>query len=116
MSDIPKQFESKAALQQWFKKNAAFEPALVVSFLKTSTGLPSVTMPEAIDEALCVGWMEVARQATDSKSYTVRFTRRKQSTVWTEIHLKRFAVLCAQGRMQPAGMAAYKARPTNERK
>jgi uncharacterized protein YdeI (YjbR/CyaY-like superfamily) len=112
MSDAPKYFSSPIELREWFNKNAQFESALLVGFYKTSSGIDSVTMPEAIDEALCVGWLEVARQALDAKRYTVRFTRRKQNSTWTEIHLKRHAVLVAQGRMKPAGMAVFKSRPS----
>jgi uncharacterized protein YdeI (YjbR/CyaY-like superfamily) len=110
MSDIPIQFENSLALRQWFAKNALFETALVVDFYKTSTGLASVNWPEAVDEALCVGWIDGPRQSVSDKKYTVRFTRRKPSSEWTAIHVKRAAVLFAQGRMLPAGLAVFKAR------
>jgi uncharacterized protein YdeI (YjbR/CyaY-like superfamily) len=110
LSDNPKYFETANALRDWYAKHAQFDSALAVGFFKTSTGVPSVTLPESIDEALCVGWVEVLKQSIDDKRYMVRFVRRKQVSVWTELHLKRIPILCATGRMKPAGLAVFKAR------
>lgn len=67
-------------------------------------------MAQACDEALCVGWQDVIRQTLDAKRYTVRFTRRKQDSVWSDAQIKRVAVLTAQGKMKPAGLATFKLR------
>ncbi len=110
MADIPKYYETPNALRDWFAKNAQFEAALLVGFYKTSSNIPSITMDEACDEALCVGWHDVARNTLDAKRYTVRFTRRKPDSAWTEAQVKRVAILVAQGRMKPAGVAIFKLR------
>jgi uncharacterized protein YdeI (YjbR/CyaY-like superfamily) len=110
MADVPKYFETPQALRDWFTKNAQFESALLVGFYKTSTNTPSITLPEASDEALCVGWHDVARQTLDAKRYTVRFTRRKQDSTWTDVQLKRVAILVAQGKMKPSGLVVFKSR------
>jgi uncharacterized protein YdeI (YjbR/CyaY-like superfamily) len=110
MADVPKYFETPQALRDWFAKNGQFESALLVGFYKTSTNTASITLPEASDEALCVGWHDVARQTLDAKRYTVRFTRRKQDSIWTDAQLKRIAILIAQGKMKPTGLAVFKSR------
>jgi uncharacterized protein YdeI (YjbR/CyaY-like superfamily) len=110
MADVPKYFETSQQLRDWFTKNAQFDSALLVGFYKTSASTASITLPEACDEALCVGWHDVARMTLDAKRYTVRFTRRKKDSVWTELQLKRAAVLIAQKKMKPAGLAVFKAR------
>lgn len=110
MADVPKYFETRQQLRDWFTKNAQFDSALLVGFYKTSTNTTSITLPEACDEALCVGWHDVARQVLDAKRYTVRFTRRKKDSMWTDVQLKRVAVLIAQKQMKPAGLAVFKSR------
>lgn len=110
MADIPKYFETQQSLRDWFAKNAQFEQVLLVGFHKLSTNTPSVTMAQACDEALCVGWHDVLRQTLDAKRYTVRFTRRKPDSEWSEAEVKRVAVLTAHGKMKPAGLAVFKLR------
>lgn len=103
----PKYFKSASALQKWFSKNCATAEDLTVGFVKTGAGTPSVTWPEAVDEALCVGWIDGVRNRIDDERYKIRFTPRKPGSNWSAINIKRATALKAAGRMTPAGLAAF---------
>ncbi len=94
----------------WFATNAATATELLVGFHKKGSGLPSITWPEAVDEALCVGWIDGVRRGHDGTSYTIRFTPRKSRSIWSVVNITRVAALTAEGRMQAAGLAAFEAR------
>lgn len=103
-------FRSRIALRAWFAANHACERELWVGFYKRATGLPSPTWPESVDEALCVGWIDGIRKSVDAASYCIRFTPRKARSTWSAINAQRAEDLTRQGRMQPAGLAAFAAR------
>lgn len=106
----PVYFATPAALGRWFKKHGGDATELVVGFMKVDSGVPSVTWPQAVDEALCVGWIDGVRHRIDDERYKIRFTPRKPSSHWSAVNIKRIAALQAEGRMQPAGMAAFERR------
>ncbi len=103
-------FAKAAALRRWFAQNATTAPELVVGFMKKDTGVPSVTWPEAVDEALCVGWIDGVRHRTDDERYQIRFTPRRRGSHWSNINIRRIAELKKAGRMKAAGLAAFAAR------
>ena len=103
-------FENAAALRRWFAKNAATATALAVGFMKKGTGVASVTWPEAVDEALCVGWIDGVRHRIDVARYRIRFTPRRRGSHWSNINIRRVAVLQKTGRMKAAGLKAFAAR------
>jgi len=107
MPTEPKYFKNAAALKHWFSKNAATAEELVVGFMKTGTGAASVSWPEAVDEALCVGWIDGVRHRLDDARYKIRFTPRKPGSNWSAVNIRRAAALQAEGRMNPAGLAAF---------
>ena len=74
--------------------------------MKVGTGVPSLTWPEAVDEALCVGWIDSIRHRVDDHRYSIRFTPRKANSNWSAVNLARAEELQASGRMKPAGLAA----------
>lgn len=74
---------------------------------KVSSGEASITWPEAVDEALCVGWIDGVRRSIDARSYQIRFTPRRPNSHWSAANIARVAALGAEGRMTPAGMAAF---------
>jgi uncharacterized protein YdeI (YjbR/CyaY-like superfamily) len=106
----PVYFESPAALRRWFARHAATESELVVGYLKRATGRPSVTWPESVDEALCVGWIDGVRKRIDGERYQIRFSPRKARSSWSNVNLARVKALKAAGRMRAAGLAAHAAR------
>ena len=106
----PTFFPAPADLRAWFAKNAAPGQELLVGFYKTKSGQPSITWPESVDEALCVGWIDGVRKRIDETSYTIRFTPRKPRSNWSAVNIKRVNDLTEQGRMTPAGLIAFAAR------
>ena len=103
-------FESPAELRRWFKKNHATAPELWVGFYKKGTGRPSVTWPESVDEALCAGWIDGIRKRLDADRYTIRFTPRRRTSIWSAVNIARMKILIADKRVLPAGKAAFAAR------
>ena len=104
---MPKFFATAAEFGSWLAKHSAAETELVVGFYKRGSGRPSMTWPESVDEALCVGWIDGVRKNIDEHSYQIRFTRRKPTSTWSAINIEKVRVLEAQGRMTKAGLAAF---------
>lgn len=107
MSGEPKYFRTFAALNRWFAKNSATANELVIGFMKTGSGVASVSWPQAVDEALCVGWIDGVRHRVDDARYTIRFAPRKAGSTWSAINIRRVAELEAEGRMTAAGRAIF---------
>ena len=103
----PAFFETPKAFGAWLKKHAHNTSELVVGFHKVGTGRGSMTWPQSVDEALCVGWVDGVRKRIDDHTYQIRFTPRKPSSTWSAINIERVRVLTEQGRMTPAGLAAF---------
>ena len=100
-------FPTPADFRAWLNQHSAQESELTVGFHKKACGVTSITWPEAVDEALCVGWIDGVRKRIDDIAYQIRFTPRKSTSTWSAINIARVAELINQGRMQPAGTAAF---------
>lgn len=109
-----KSFRTPAELRKWFDKNHTTADELIVGYYKKGSGKPSVTWPESVDEALCVGWIDGIRRKVDDVSYTIRFTPRRTGSIWSAVNIKRVEVLTGEGRMRPAGLKAIEARKANK--
>ena len=107
-------FTSPAGLRKWFKANHRKAEELWVGFHKKATGKPSLTWPESVDEALCVGWIDGIRKNIDADSYTIRFTPRRKGSIWSAVNMRRITALIEGKRVLPAGLAAYAARLENK--
>jgi uncharacterized protein YdeI (YjbR/CyaY-like superfamily) len=103
-------FASACEFRDWLKQHHESERELWVGFYKKSSGQPSLTWPESIDEALCFGWIDGVRKRLDEQSYKIRFTPRKARSNWSTVNLARAQELIRTGRMTPAGLRAYEAR------
>jgi uncharacterized protein YdeI (YjbR/CyaY-like superfamily) len=103
-------FETPADLREWFAKNHETAAELWIGFYKTGSGRPSVTWPEVVDEALCVGWIDGIRKGIDAASYKNRLTPRRKGSTWSAKNIARVAELEAAGRMKAAGRRAFEAR------
>lgn len=103
-------FATPAELRRWFRKNHSKAAELWIGFYKKDSGLSAVTYKQALDEALCFGWIDGIRKSVDAVSYTNRFTPRKPRSNWSTVNSNRVEELIALGRMQPSGLAAYHAR------
>jgi uncharacterized protein YdeI (YjbR/CyaY-like superfamily) len=100
-------FKTRAAFRAWLEKNHASAKEIDVGIHKKSTGRPSITYAEALEEALCFGWIDGVRRTIDSDSYSQRFTPRRPGSAWSLANINRVNELKKQGRMQPAGLAAF---------
>jgi uncharacterized protein YdeI (YjbR/CyaY-like superfamily) len=80
---------------------------LWVGFHRKASGRQSITWPESVDEALCFGWIDGIRRGIDTQSYAIRFTPRRPQSNWSSINIARGQALTRNGRMAPAGLAAF---------
>ena len=107
-ADAVKFFRTPADLRRWFDKNHQTVELLWIGFLKKDTGRPSITWQESVDEALCVGWIDGIRKRLDETRSAQRFTPRRKGSTWSAINVAKVAALTAEGRMRPAGLAAWR--------
>src|SRR5687768_3575991 len=103
-------FKSAADFRKWLETHHSTVQELWVGYYKKSTGKPSLTWPESVDQALCFGWIDGVRKSLDEISYTIRFTPRRARSIWSAVNIKRAQELIDQGLMQPAGLKAFQAR------
>src|SRR5262249_36070143 len=107
-------FRAPADLRKWFAANHANARELWLGFFKKGSGKPSVTWPESVDEALCVGWIDGIRKRLDEESYVIRFTPRRPGSIWSAINIRRVEARSQEKRMRPAGRKAFAARLENK--
>ena len=98
------------ALRDWFDANHATADELWLGYHRKASGIPSVDWPTAVDEALCVGWIDGVRYRLDDSTHAQRFTPRRRGSTWSAVNVAKVAALTAEGRMRPAGLAAFEAR------
>jgi uncharacterized protein YdeI (YjbR/CyaY-like superfamily) len=103
----PRFFRSPAELRRWFARHHASAAELFLGYWRVGSGQKSVTWPESVDEALCVGWIDGVTRRIDEQRYVIRFTPRKASSIWSAVNIARVQALEAEGRMQDAGRAAF---------
>ena len=106
----PRSFTTAAAFRAWLAQHHATETELVVRLFKVGAAAHGMGYVEALDEALCVGWIDGVRRGYDDVSFTIRFTPRKPKSIWSNVNVAKVEALIAAGRMRPAGIAAYAAR------
>ncbi len=109
MPEKLKFFATPAAWREWLANNHE-RTELWVGLYKRNSGKPSITWPEAVDGALCFGWIDGVRKGVDSTSYKIRFTPRKARSIWSAVNVKRAAELAKLGLMHSAGFAALEKR------
>jgi len=97
-------------LRRWLERHHEGARELVVGFHKRAAGRASLSWPESVDEALCCGWIDGVRRRLDPGSHTIRFTPRRPGSIWSRVNTRRARALFEQGRMQAAGLRAFKAR------
>ena len=109
-SGDPIPFATAAELRAWLEANHDSASELWVLIHKKGSGRPSITWPELVDECLCFGWIDGHMKGIDEVSRRQRITPRKPGGNWSARNVKRVAALLAEGRMRPAGLAAWEAR------
>ena len=106
----PTFFKTPAGLRRWLEAHHANRTELWVGFYKKDSGRGGVVYKQALDEALCFGWIDGMIRRVDEVSYMQRFTPRTPRSTWSAINIAKAAALIAEGRMQPAGLAAFERR------
>ncbi len=106
----PKFFTSAEQFRQWLQENHESATELLVGFHKKSSARNSITYAEALDEALCFGWIDGVRKNLNETSYTIRFTPRKPTSIWSNVNVRHVERLQKEGRMQPPGLEAFERR------
>ena len=102
-------FADAAALERWFEAQPPGSPGLWIKLAKAGSGLASVTKAEAIDAALCHGWIDGRLDKYDDRHWLVRFTPRKARSQWSQVNRARATELLEAGRMRPGGLAQVEA-------
>ncbi len=115
MKDI-KYFSTISEFHKWLEENHTSERELQVGFYKKNSGRFNFSWSEAVDAAICYGWIDGVRNAVDEISYTVRFTPRKARSIWSAVNIKKVEELSRLGLMRPAGIAAFEKRDEKKSK
>lgn len=106
-------FDSQADWRQWLDRNHLQASGLWLRIYKQLSGRATVTYAEALDEALCYGWIDSTKAAGDADSFLQRFSPRKPRSLWSKVNREHVARLIAAGKMQPAGLAVVEEAKAN---
>jgi len=112
----PTFFADQLDFRKWLEKNHQKEKELLVGFYKVTSKKPSMSWSESVDQALCFGWIDGVRKSIDAESYTIRFTPRKPSSIWSAINIQKIGDLTKAGLMTDAGLKAFSFRTENKSK
>lgn len=105
----PRLFKSAKAFETWLKKHHASSDGLWLQIAKRGADEPSVTYAEAVEIALCWGWIDGQKKGLDDQHFLQRFTPRRARSVWSKVNVEKVAALIAAGRMQAPGLAQVEA-------
>lgn len=106
----PTFFRTASTFRKWLEENHDRTPELLIGFHRVDSGKGGITYREALDEALCFGWIDGVRKRFDADSYTIRFTPRKPSSIWSVVNTTRIDKLINMGRVHPAGLKVFQQR------
>jgi len=110
-----KSFRTEQAFETWMRKNHARATEIWLRIYKKDSGVPTVTPAQALDVALCWGWIDAIRKGFDDESFLQRYTPRRPKSIWSQINRDNVARLMAAGRMTPAGLAQIDAAKSDGR-
>ena len=103
-------FASGKAFREWLAEHHASETELPVRLFKVHAREKGMTYSDALDEALCFGWIDGVRRTGDEDTFTIRFTPRREKSTWSAVNIKRVKELEAAGRMHVSGLSAFRRR------
>ena len=103
-------FASPVTWRRWLTDHHDTRDEVWVGLYKKGSGRPSITWPEAVDAALCFGWIDGIRKSVNDVSYAIRFTPRRPDSIWSAVNTKRFTELTRRGLVRPAGLRACRHR------
>jgi len=99
---------NRADWRKWLKKNHKKEPEIWLIYFRKSTGKPRIEYSDAVEEALCYGWIDSIEKRIDEERLAQRFTPRRPNSNWSESNKERMKKLIKNGKMTPAGLAVFK--------
>ena len=108
-------FATPVKFRRWLEKHHADHPGIWLKLAKKGSGIASITYAEALDEALCLGWIDGQKKSSDENEWLQKFTRRGPRSVWSKINVGHVSRLAEEGRMQAAGLATVEAAKTDGR-
>ncbi|WP_317896774.1 YdeI/OmpD-associated family protein [Aurantibacillus circumpalustris] len=112
----PTFFATQELFRKWLEKNYKKETELLVGFYKIGTNKASMTWPQSVDQALCFGWIDGVRRSIDEDSYSIRFTPRRSTSIWSAVNIKKIEELIKAGLMRPEGQKAFSLRTETKSK
>jgi uncharacterized protein YdeI (YjbR/CyaY-like superfamily) len=107
MAPRPTSFANRAAFRAWLSQHHDSVDELILRCFKVAHAAAGVTYVEALDEALCFGWIDGVRRPLDARSFSQRFTPRKPKSAWSRVNVGKFAALKKAGLIEPPGQAAF---------
>jgi len=110
----PTFFPTQLAFRKWLEKNHKKEKELLVGYYKVNSGKPSMSWSQSVDQALCFGWIDGIRRYIDEERYSIRFTPRKPTSIWSDINIKKVEELTKAGLMTPEGQKAFSFRKAHK--
>jgi len=110
VAERPRAFDSQSDFRNWLKSHHATTSEQLIRCYKTHAQDKGLTYRQALDEALCFGWIDGVRRAVNEETFSVRFTPRKPKSYWSAVNIRRATELAHEGRMHAAGRAAFEAR------
>lgn len=107
-------FADADSFSDWLGAHHRHATEIWILFHKKESGRPTQTWSEAVDVALCFGWIDGLRKGVDHESYKVRFTPRKTNSIWSSVNVKKVEALLLAGKMRPEGIELYESRKDTE--
>jgi uncharacterized protein YdeI (YjbR/CyaY-like superfamily) len=111
----PRTFRTEAAFEKWMRANHAREPEIWIRIYKAKSGVPTITAAQALDVALCWGWIDAIRKGLDDESFLQRYCPRRAKSMWSQVNRDNVARLIAAGRMTEHGQRQIDAAKTDGR-
>lgn len=107
-------FKTQDALRKWLEKNHNKKDELWLGYYKKTSGKQSVTYAQAVDEAICFGWIDGIAKGIDEEKYCQRYTPRRPKSIWSAVNIKKVTELTKVGRMHEAGLKTFNNRDLNQ--
>lgn len=100
-------FESWKEFSQWLEEHHSEASEVWVGYFRKGTGRAGLSWSASVDAALCFGWIDGIRKRMDKQRYMIRFTPRKENSIWSAVNVKKVKELIKNGEMRPEGMKAF---------
>lgn len=107
---MPLFFKDQDEFRKWLEKNHQTENEIIVGYYKISSGKPTMSWSESVDQAICFGWIDGIRKSIDNESYSNRFTPRRNGSTWSNVNIRKAEQLIEKGLMTKAGLDAFNKR------